>query len=190
MSKSTAASVESSLPSALNSYKESAAAVKDAHRTARQAILNDRMTSDLAKKQKLEALDKDTRGKLDGIKADQDSYVKNLRDKVERELRGSQPSDANSVLLRRDAADRARKIMDKQEAMEVLNDAIANGDDSLAHAVGNRARNNVWLDVAEAYRAAHPDAADSAAALAYVEGVTSGPAFNISNQMTFAAPNV
>lgn len=190
MTKSTSASVESSLPSALNSYKESAAQVKEAHRTARQAILDDPLTSDLAKKERLEALDKDTRIKLDGIKADQESYVSGLRSKIEKELRGNQPSDANSILLRRDAADRARKITDKQEAMDVLNDAISNGDAEMAHAIGNRARNNVWLDVAEAYQAAHPDTADSAAALAYVEANTSGAAYNLSNQMTYAAPNV
>jgi hypothetical protein len=190
MSKSTAASVESSLPSALNSYKESAAAVKDAHRAARQAILDDPMTSDLAKKQKLEALDDATRSKLDELKGQQESYVAGLRNKIEKELRGNQPADASSVLLRRDASDRVRKITDKQEAMDVLKDAIANGDAEMAHAIGNRARNAVWLDVAEAYQAAHPDTADSAAALAYVEANTSGAAYNLSNQMTYAAPQV
>ena len=190
MPKSTELSVEQNLPSALSSFKDSAAAVKGAHKPARQAILDDPMTSDLAKKQSLEVLDKETRSKLDGIKAEQDSYVKSLRDKVESELRGNQPSDANSVLLRRDAADRARKITDKQEALNVLNDAIHNGDDAMAHAVGNRARNSVWRDVAEAYQGAYPETADSAAALAYVEEVTSGPAFNMSNSITFSAPNV
>ena len=189
MSKSTAASVEKSLPSALNSYKESAAAVKDAHRTARQAIKGDDMISEKARKEKLDALDNMTRTKLDELKGQQESYVKNLRDKVEREFRGTQPTDANSVLLRRDAADRARKITDKREAMDVLNDAISNGDAEMAHAIGNRARNFAWLNVAEAYQAAHPDTADSAAALAYVEATTSGGAYNLSNQMTYAAPN-
>lgn len=189
MSKSTAASVEQSLPSALASYKDSAAAVKDAHRAARQAIKDDPMTSDLAKKQSLEALDKATRAKLDGIKAEQESYVRGVRDQVERELRGNQPSDANSVLLRRDAADRVRKVSDVQEAMDVLNDAIANGDDSLAHAIGARARNTGMEGVAAAYRAAHPATADSAAALAYVEANTSGAAYNLANQITYSAPN-
>lgn len=188
MSKSTAASVETALPSALNGFKERASAVKDAHRTARKAIVDDRMTSDLAKKEKLLALDRDTRAKLDSVRADQESYVKGLRDKVERELRGNQPADANSVLLRRDASDRVRKITDKQEAMDALNDALANGDDSLAHAVGNRARNVGWVDVSETWQAAYPDVADSAAALDYVEANTSGAAYNMANQITYSAP--
>lgn len=190
MSKTTAASAERDLPSALRSFKDRAAAVKDAHKSVRQAIKDNPLTSDLAKKQNLEALDKDTRIKLDGIKGEQDSYVSGLRDKIEREFRGSQPTDANSVLLRRDASDRARRITDKQEAMAVLNDALANGDAEMAHAIGTRARNSVWLDVAEAHQAAHPDTADSAQALAYVEANTSGGAWNLSNQISFSDPIV
>lgn len=188
MSKSTAASVESALPSALNSYKESAAQVKAAHKAARQAIKDDPRRSEVAKKEDLAALDKDTRAKLDSIKSDQESYVSGLKSKIERELRGNQPTDANSVLLRRDAADRVRKINDKDEALAVLQDAIANGDAEMAHAIGNRARNTGMEGVAEVYQAAHPDTADSAAALAYLEANTSGAAYNLSNQMTYAAP--
>lgn len=190
MSKTTAANVESMLPAKLNGFKDSAATVKEAHRIARKAIQDDPMTSDLAKRGKLDSLNLETRAKLDSIKAEQESYVKGLRSTIEKELRGSQPTDANSVLLRRDASDRVRKITDKQEALDVLNDAIANGDAEMAHALGQRARNSVWLDVAEVYQAAHPDTADSAAALAYVEANTSGAAFNMANQMTYAAPNV
>lgn len=188
MSKTTAASVERDLMHSLNSYKESASQVKDAHRTARKAILDDAKTSDLGKKEKLDALDKQTRAKLDELKGQQETYVAGLKSKIERELRGSQLADANSVLLRRDAADRARKIADKQEAMDVLKDALRNGDDAMAHAIGNRARDTGMLDVAEAYQAAHPETADSAAALAYVEANTSGGAYNLSNQMTYSAP--
>lgn len=190
MSTTTAKSVERDLPAALNGFKDQAAQVKQAHRAAHEAIQDDPMTSDLAKKEKLEALKKDTRAKLDGIKADQESYVTGLRARLEKQFRGNQPSDASSILLRRDAADRARKITDKREAMEVLQDALANGDAEMAHAIGQRARNHTWLDVAEAYQAAHPDTADSAAALAYVEANTSGAAYNMANQMTYAAPNV
>lgn len=188
MSKTTTLSAERDLPSALRSFKERAAAVKEQNKSARQAIKDDARRSDTAKKDDLAALDKDTRDKLDGIKAEQDSYVKGLRDKIESEFRGTQPTDANSVLLRRDASDRARRITEPREALAVLNDAIANGDAEMAHAIGTRARSSVWLDVAEAYQTAHPDTADSAQALAYVEANTSGAAFNLGNQITYSAP--
>lgn len=92
------------------------------------------------------------------------------------------------MLLRRDAADRVRKITDKREAMEILRDALNNGDESLAHAVGNRARSTGMVDVAEAYQAANPSTADSAEALAYIEGLSGDMAFNVSNSMTYSPP--
>lgn len=189
MSKTTALSVQNSLTSALSTFKESAAAIKEAHHSARQAVKEDPMTSDLAKKQNLEAVGQATRSKLAALKDEQAGFIKGLRDKVERDLRGNQPGDANSVILRRDASDRARKIADRREALDVLNDAIANGDESMAHAVGTLARNTAMLDVAEAYQAAFPETAESAEALAYVEANTSGAAFNMSNSITFSAPN-
>jgi vacuolar-type H+-ATPase subunit H len=189
MSKTTTLSAERDLPEALRAFKDRAAAVKEAHKAARQQIQADPRTSELAKRELLEALAKDTRSKLDAVRADQDSYVSGLRSKIEGELRGNQPSDANSVLLRRDASDRARRVQDKDEAMAVLQDAIANGDAEMAHAIGARARNSVWGDVAEAYSAAHPETAESAQALSYVEANTSGAAFNLSNQISFSDPD-
>lgn len=188
MAKHTAASVETTLPKAQSGYKERASAVKASHDVAKQAIKADQMTSDRAKKDKLEAIAKDTRSKLDAIRDEQVIYEKGLRDTIERQLRGDQPADANSVLLRRDASARVRKITDKQEALDALNDAIYNGDDAMAHAVGTRARNAAWLDVAEVYQGAYPATADTAAALAYVEANTSGAAYNLSNQITYSAP--
>src|SRR5690554_2296563 len=140
--KTTALSIERDLPSSLNSFKERASAVKDAHRAAIKTIKDDPMRSDLAKKEGLAALDKATRESLDAIKGEQDAYVAGLRSKIEKEFRGNQPSDPASVVSRRDAADRARRISDQREAFDVLNDAIAMGDADLAHAIGTRARNN------------------------------------------------
>jgi len=146
------------------------------------------MISDKAKQERLEALNADTRSKLDDLKGQQVAYENGLKAKIEKELRGNQPADANSVLLRRDAADRARRIIDQQEALEVLNDAIANGDDTLAHAIGARARNTGLTGVAEVYRAAYPDTAESAEALSWVESNTSGGAANLASQITYAMP--
>lgn len=188
MARTTAASVESNTMSALASFKERARAARKEHDLARSAIRDDPMTSDLGKRERLEALDKQTRAKLDGIKSEQASYLQTLRERVASEVRGHQSQDTNSVLLRRDAADRARKITEKQDAMDTLNDAIANGDTVLAQAIGGRARARLWGSVAEAYEAAYPELADSEAALAYLDGLTSDGAFNVSNSMTFASP--
>ncbi|WP_347756813.1 hypothetical protein [Agrococcus sp. ProA11] len=188
MSKYTASGVEKSIQSSIAGFKARATVTKEAHRSERQSILNDVMTSDLAKQEHLEALDKQTRGKLDAIRGEQEAYVSGLRTSVERELLGHQPTDANSVLLRRDAADRARRIDDEAEALAVLGDAVRSGDDSLAHAVGYRARQSGWVDALDAYRLAQPQSADAAAALAVVEGLERDTGYNLANQITYSAP--
>lgn len=190
MTKTTAASVEKTLRSSLEGFKARAAAAKEEHKTLRKAITDDLMQSDLAKDGDYKALNDATRAKLASIRSEQDTFIKGLHDKVEGELRGAQPTDANSVLLRRDASDRVRKITDKQEAMEVLQDALANGDTTLAHAVGTRARNTGMGTVADAYRDAFPDTANSAAALATIENLTNDGAYNLANQITYSAPNL
>lgn len=187
MSKSTPLSVQNAFNDKLKSSQAEAAAVKAAHDKARQAIKDDPMTSDLAKRGKLDALKADTKAKLDALKESQETFVKGLRDKVEKEFRGNQPTDAASVVSRRDAADRARKLNDKREALAVLQDAIAGNDADLAHAVGVKARNNGWVEAAETYTGAFPDSAGSAEALSYLDDNT-GAGYNVFNSMTFSAP--
>ena len=128
--KSTPTSVERELESRLCRFKEQAASLKDGHRAARQKIQDDRMLSGLAKQTRIADLNKETRAKLDALRGEQESYVKGVRSRLEKELAGNQPTDASSVLLRRDAADRARKIVDEAEALSVLADATRGGDDT------------------------------------------------------------
>lgn len=186
--KSTPAGVERELERELGRFKERAATLKNAHRAARQKIQDDPTLSDLAKQTRIADLGKDTRAKLDTLKGEQESYVKGVRSRLEKELAGNQPADASSVLLRRDAADRARKIADEAEALSVLADASRGGDDTLADAVGYRARHAGWVNAMDAYKAARPEAADSAVALAFVEGLASDPGQNLANQITYSAP--
>lgn len=186
--KSTPASVERELTSALNGFKERAAAIKEEHRATRQRIQNDEMLSALAKQTRLAELNMKTRERLDALRAEQEAKVSNVRVRLENELFGNQPMDASSVLLRRDAADRARKINDEIEALSVLRDAVRGGDETLAHALGRRARHAGWADVMDAYREAHPATTDTAVALAFVEGLASDPGQNLANQITYSAP--
>lgn len=188
MAKATPATIERDLKSSLGRFKERAAEIKDAHRKTYKRIVDDVMASELAKRQRIADLDVATRGKLDALRAEQDRYIASVRSKLEGELIGYQASDANSVLLRRDAADRARKITDEEEALAVLRDAARGGDDSLADAVGYRARQTGWIDALDAYKEIRPQSADSAAALAFVEGLASDTGYNLSNQITFSAP--
>jgi hypothetical protein len=188
MSKTTPDTLEHDLATTLGKFKQRATEVKNAHSATRKAILSDPMTSDLAKREKVDELKTQTRSKLDAMKAEQKGYVKGLRDTIERELLGNQSTDAQSVLLRRDAADRARRITDEKEALAVLQDATRGGDASLAHAVGYRARNSGWINALDAYREAQPDSADSASALARVEGLDRDMTYNFSTSATYSMP--
>lgn len=189
MSKSTPLSVQNAFNEKLKSSQDQAAAIKAAHKAARQEIINDTRRSDVAKSDDLRALQQETAAKIAALKESQESFIRDLRDKVEREFRGSQPTDPGSVVSRRDAADRARKLSDKREALEVLQDAIAGNDADLAHAVGVRARNNGWVDAAAVYTSAFPDTAGSAEALDYIDSNGPGtPAYNMLSSMTFSAP--
>lgn len=181
MNRSTPAGVERDLKSSFEQFKTRATAIKDAHRATRQEIQADEMASDFAKSKRIEELDAETRTKLDAIREEQETYVRNKRYNLERELLGDQPTDANSVLLRRDAADRARRVADESEAMAVMADAVRGGDDS-------RARQSGWVDALDAYREAHPRSADSAQALAVVEALSTDPAYNLATGITYSAP--
>ena len=79
-------------------------------------------------------------------------------------------------------------IRDRTEALSVLADASRGGDDTLADAVGYRARHAGWTDAMNVYRTARPEAADSAVSLAFVEGLATGPGQNLANQITYSAP--
>lgn len=189
MSKSTPLSVQNAFNDKLKASQAQADAIKAAHRAASQSIKDDTTLSPTGKRQKLDALNYDTMTKIAALKDSQESFLKGLRDKVEKEFRGSQPTDAASVVSRRDAADRARKITDKREALEVLQDAIAGNDADFAHALGVKARSNGWVDAAEVYTGAYPDTAGSAEALDYLDSNGPGtPAYNMLSSMTFNAP--
>lgn len=185
--KYNSATVEKSLKSKIEGFHTRALDAKKAHRTKREAILGDDRLTQQAKQEDLAKLAEATNNQLRAIRDEQDVYVSGLRDSIERTLLGSQPTDANSVLLRRDAADRARKIATEKEAVEVLKDAARSGDESLAHAVGYRARNSGWTDALDAYRVAQPTGAENATALAVVEGLTSDSGYNLSNQINYSA---
>ncbi|KXC06428.1 hypothetical protein [Microbacterium hominis] len=188
MSKYTASGVERELQSKIAGFKSRVTAIKKAYTAKRQDILRDERLTDAAKTADLAKLSEKTAEQIASIKGEQEAYISTLRSNVESALRGSQPTDANSVLLRRDAADRARKIIDEVEALDVLSDAIRGGDVTLQHAVAHIGRQKGWVEVTDAYRAAQPASAAAAAALAVVEGLDRDTGFNLANQITFAAP--
>jgi hypothetical protein len=189
MTKYTLAGLSSSFNSAVTGYHARAKAIKDAFPAQRKAILDDATRSQSWKNEKLQELADATRKALTDIREEQDAYVRNLKVNVEKSLLGNQPTDANSVLLRRDAADRARRVKDEREALDVLQDAIRTGDESMADALGYRARGQAWISVLDAYQQGRPDAAETAGALAFVEGMEREAAYNLTNSIAYSMPH-
>ncbi|MFJ6550021.1 hypothetical protein [Microbacterium sp. NPDC091676] len=188
MAKYTPLSVQNELTSRIHGYHQQASEAKKDYYAKRDAILNDSRLSAEAKDEDAAKLLAQTVGKLASILEDQKRYVDGLKSSLEKELRGSLPQDANSIMLRRDAAQRARQVTDERDALAILQDAVRTGDETMAHAIGIKARNTGWFDVAEAWQQAHPDTAGLAEALAFVEDATSGGAYNLANGAAYSSP--
>lgn len=190
MPKYTPSAVETELKKKIAGFHDRAVAAKKDYYARRQEILDNDRLSPSAQHEDIAKLTDEVAETLAAIKGEQDAYVSNLKSNIEKELRGSQPMDANSILLRRDAADRARKITDEKEALAVMADAVWSGDESLAHAIGHVARQSGWVSATDAYRASYPSSADAATALAYVEEFTSGGGWNLANGAAYSNPSV
>lgn len=172
MSKYTRSSVESTLNNKRAGFHGRAETAKDAWRTSRKAVLDNPRLSEQAKRDDIAELDKKLKETLAGIREEEESYVRGLTSEVEKAMRGDQPTDSSSVLLRRDALDRVRNITTQREALEVLREAVQNGDDTLLDAIGMRGRKYFWGAVVEEFEAARPDVSGAADALLYLEGLT------------------
>lgn len=188
MAKHTPLSVQNDLTSKIEGFHSRSNAAKEAYYAKRQEILKDDRLSDAAKTTDLADLAKAVVAQQQSIKGEQIAYVNGLRSSIETELRGKQATDANSIMLRRDASDRARKLETERDALAALQDAVHDGDESMAHAIGTRARSLGWVDVADAWKAAHPDTSGSAEALDYVESYTTSGAYNLANSMAYSDP--
>jgi len=180
------ATVEKDLKAKIEGFQARARSLKEEHREKAKAIRQDDRLTWEAKQEDLAKLADQTNNALLAVRDEQESYVSRVQSDIEHAVRGSQPTDANSVLLRRDAADRARKIATEKDAIDMLNDAARSGDESLAHAVGYRARNSGWTDALEVYRQVQPTGAENATSLAAVENLSTDIGYRLSNQIAYS----
>lgn len=72
-------------------------------------------------------------------------------------------ADAQTVIARRDANDRAAKFEDRREAAEALQRAEMEGDTLMAQAIATKASQHGWDDVLSAYAADRPGFAEAVA---------------------------
>lgn len=184
----TTEGVRATIKSKSTSYQERAKALKDQFQKDREAInANDRLSQE-AKLEDRAKLHGELKQALQDLREAEERDLRDYVRGIEAELFRSQPNDASSVLLRRDARDRARKLETLNDALSIMQEAIRTGDESMAFAVADRARANVWPAVLDAYKEGYPEQADTAMALSEAEGLTSGPAYNVATSIAYSAP--
>lgn len=85
--------------------------------------------------------------------------VTSERAKLSRRLFGHEGvADAQTVIVRRDAADRAAKLGSAEEAQAALRMAEVNGDTHLAQAIAGQSYANGWRGVVQSWIEANPQA--------------------------------
>lgn len=89
--------------------------------------------------------------------------INRQRAALERRMFGQQGNaDANTVIARRDANDRAAKLEDPQTAADALKRAQMEGDNLMAQAIAAQAAQSGWGDVLGTYAADRPGFAEYA----------------------------
>jgi hypothetical protein len=93
-------------------------------------------------------------------------------------------ADASTILVYRDAEDRAAKLTNTKEAKAMLTRAIERGDNLLARAVAGHAFGNGWNDVTETYA----EATGLSDTLDDLTDIPSGPMTNLAQAALFSVP--
>ncbi|MEV5420279.1 hypothetical protein [Streptomyces albogriseolus] len=120
-------------------------------------IDSSRTYSDHAKRVMAAKAYKEAQGALDQLRQAEVDSLTTRRSQLQRRMFGHQGSaDANTVIARRDANDRAAKLEDPRVAQEALQAAQMEGDDLMAQAIAARAAQYGWGDVLGSYAGSRP----------------------------------
>lgn len=137
--------------------------IHDTYRAQLARIESNRTYSDHAKRVLSAKAYKQAAEQLDTLRqAEVDDLVRQ-RAALQRRMFGQAgTADAQTVIARRDANDRAAKLDDPRIATEALQRAEMEGDTLMAQAIATRAAQHGWGDVLGAYATDRPGFADAA----------------------------
>ncbi|MFF1548725.1 hypothetical protein [Streptomyces sp. NPDC058291] len=94
---------------------------------------------------------------LERLRQSEVDSINTRRSQLQRRMFGHQgTADAQTVIARRDANDRAAKLDDPRAAGEMLATAQMEGDDLMAQAIATRAARSGWNDVLGSYASDRP----------------------------------
>lgn len=106
---------------------------------------------------------REARDRITAMRQEEADRVTSERAKLSRRLFGHEgTADAQTVIVRRDASDRAAKLTGPEEAEAALRRAEADGDAHLAQAIAKQSYANGWADVVQTWFAANPQAGETA----------------------------
>jgi hypothetical protein len=145
-----------------------------------------RSLSDEAKRIAIARAYRDTRDQIQAAGQAVLDQVTSERARLSRKLFGHEgDADPNTVIVRRDAADRAAKLTDPHEAQRALERAEANGDVHLAQAIAGQSFANGWADVVHSWFDANPQAGDTARQLQELPDPSDG-VWRMQHAMTYS----
>jgi hypothetical protein len=120
-------------------------------------IESSRTYSDHAKRVMSAKAYKEAQGALEQLRQAEVDSINTRRSQLQRRMFGHQgTADAQTVIARRDANDRAAKLDNPRVAAEMLQTAQMEGDTLMAQAIATRAAQAGWGDVLGAYSADRP----------------------------------
>ncbi|MET7294914.1 hypothetical protein ABZS79_22750 [Streptomyces griseoloalbus] len=129
----------------------------DAYQRKLERIESSRTYSDHAKRVMSAKAYKEAQGALDQLRQAEVDSITTRRTQLERRMFGHQgTADAQTVIARRDANDRAAKLDNPRAAAEMLQTAQMEGDDLMAQAIATRAAQYGWSDVLGSYAGDRP----------------------------------
>ncbi|OEV03819.1 hypothetical protein AN219_37720 [Streptomyces nanshensis] len=142
--------------------------------------------SDEAKRIHIARAYKEARDSVTAMKQDHLDRINTERTKLHRKLFGHEGvADAQTVIVRRDAADRAAKLTKPEQAEHALRVAESNGDTHLAQAIAKHAAEQSWGAVVDTYMQSRPESAEAAQRLAALPDTNDG-SWQLEQAMTYS----
>ena len=169
-----------------NATTRDVTAAHDRLNSAVDRIRGQRSLSDEAKRIGVARAYREARDTINSMRQAETDRIEGARTKLSRQLFGHVgEADAQTVIIRRDAADRAAKLTNRVDADRALKLAEANGDSHMAQAIAAHAQAHMWGEVVGTYLASRPQATAAAEELSSLPD-TSDPGWRMGQAITYS----
>ncbi|MFD6065427.1 hypothetical protein ACFWC2_29310 [Streptomyces diastaticus] len=149
-------------------------------------IRGQRSLSDEAKRIAVARAYREARDAINSMRQAETDRIEGARAKLSRQLFGHVgEADAQTVIIRRDAADRAAKLTNRVDAERALKLAETNGDSHMAQAIAAHAQAHMWPEVVSTYLTSRPQAGAAAEELSSLPD-TADPGWRMGQAITYS----